>query len=194
MRADRKLLFNRLDGTVVYVTHDQAEAMTLSDRVVVMKDGIVQQVGAPLALYDRPTNIFVAGFLGSPTMNFVNCALVRDGERLRLYTGDVRWPFSLPPTADLTALKGESVVLGVRPEDITVAPMGQLAAASYVPCTVEVVEHMGSINIIYISVAGTRLIATMETAFEARSGDMACIAINPNKVHLFNPETSKRLD
>ena len=194
MRADLKLLFNRLDGTVVYVTHDQAEAMTLSDRVVVMKDGIVQQVGAPLALYDHPTNIFVAGFLGSPTMNFVNCALVRDGERLRLYTGDVRWPFSLPPAADLTALKGESVVLGVRPEDITVAPMGQLSAASSVPCTVEVVEHMGSINIIYISVAGTRLIATMETAFEARSGDMACIAINPNKVHLFSPATSKRLD
>jgi multiple sugar transport system ATP-binding protein len=194
MRADLKLLFNRLDGTVVYVTHDQAEAMTLSDRVVVMKDGVVQQVGAPLALYDHPTNIFVAGFLGSPTMNFVNCALVRDGECLRLYTGDVRWPFSVSPTADLTLLKDESVVLGVRPEDITVAPMGQLPAASSVPCTVEVVEHMGSINIIYISVAGTRLIATMETAFEARSGDTACIAINPNRVHLFSPETSKRLD
>jgi multiple sugar transport system ATP-binding protein len=194
MRADLKLLFNRLDGTVVYVTHDQAEAMTLSDRVVVMKDGVVQQVGAPLALYDHPTNIFVAGFLGSPTMNFVNCTLTREAERLSLRTGDVRWPFSLPPTTDLTSLKGESVVLGVRPEDITVAPMGQLDAASSVPCTVEVVEHMGSINIIYISVAGTRLIATMETAFEARSGDTACIAINPNKVHLFSPDTSKRLD
>ena len=194
MRADLKLLFNRLGGTVVYVTHDQAEAMTLSDRVVVMKDGVVQQVGAPLALYDRPANIFVAGFLGSPTMNFVNCALARDGERLSLRSGDVRWPFSLPPAADVSTLKGESVVLGVRPEDITVAPTGQLAQASSVPCTVEVVEHMGSINIIYVSVAGTRLIATMETAFEARSGDTACIAINPNKVHLFNPETSKRLD
>ena len=92
------------------------------------------------------------------------------------------------------SLKGESVVLGVRPEDITVAPMGQLAAASSVPCTVEVVEHMGSINIIYISVAGTRLIATMETAFEACSGDAARITINPDKVHLFSPDTSKRLD
>ena len=194
MRADLKLLFNRLDGTVVYVTHDQAEAMTLSDRVVVMKDGVVQQVGAPLALYDHPTNIFVAGFLGSPTMNFVNCTLAREAERLSLRTGDVRWPFSLSTTADAGMLKGESIVLGVRPEDITVAPMGQLAAALSVPCTVEVVEHMGSVNIIYISVAGTRLIATMETAFEARSGDSASIAINPNKVHLFSPETSKRLD
>jgi multiple sugar transport system ATP-binding protein len=194
MRADLKLLFNRLGGTVVYVTHDQAEAMTLSDRVVVMKDGVVQQVGAPLALYDRPTNIFVAGFLGSPTMNFVDCTLVRAGERLSLHSGDVRWPFNLPPATDVSALRGASVVLGVRPEDITVAPTGQLAQASSVPCTVEVVEHMGSINIIYISIAGTRLIATMETAFEARSGDTACIAFNPNKVHLFNPETSKRLD
>jgi len=127
-------------------------------------------------------------------MNFVNCTLAREAERLSLRTGDVRWPFSLSTTADAGMLKGESIVLGVRPEDITVAPMGQLSAASSVPCTVEVVEHMGSINIIYISVAGTRLIATMETAFEARSGDSASIAINPNKVHLFSPETSKRLD
>ncbi len=194
MRADLKLLFNRLGGTVVYVTHDQAEAMTLSDRVVVMKDGVVQQVGAPLELYDQPANIFVAGFLGSPTMNFVNCTLARDGERVNLYTGDVRWPFSLPTTVDLGALKGDGAVLGVRPEDITVAPKGQLAEDTCAPCTVEVVEHMGSINIIYVSVAGTRLIATMETAFEARSGDTACIAFNPNKAHLFSPETSKRLD
>lgn len=194
MRADLKLLFNRLGGTVVYVTHDQAEAMTLSDRVVVMKDGVVQQVGAPLSLYDQPANIFVAGFLGSPTMNFVNCTWVREGERLSPHTGDVRWPITLPTNTDLNALKGDRAVLGVRPEDITVAPAGQLAEGTSVPCTVEVVEHMGSINIIYVSVAGTRLIATMETAFGARSGDAACIAINSNKVHLFSLETSNRLD
>ncbi len=194
MRADLKLLFNRLSGTVVYVTHDQAEAMTLSDRVVVMRDGVVQQVGAPLALYDQPANLFVAGFLGSPTMNFINCTLAREGERLSLHTGDVRWPFTLPTNTDLKTLKGDRAILGVRPEDITVAPTGQLAAGTSVPCTVEVVEHMGSINIIYVSVAGTRLIATMETAFEARSGDAASIAINPSKVHLFSPDTGNRLD
>lgn len=85
-------------------------------------------------------------------------------------------------------------MLGVRPEDITIAHKGQMAENACVPCTVEVVEHMGSLNIIYASVAGGRLIATMETAFEARSGSEACIAINPNKTHLFNPETSKRLE
>lgn len=194
MRADLKLLFNRLGGTVVYVTHDQAEAMTLSDRVVVMKEGVVQQVGAPLELYDEPTNIFVAGFLGNPTMNFVNCQLSREGDRVGLNSDGVRWPFTLPLTADVSALKGDRVALGVRPEDITVAHKGQMAEHTCVPCTVEVVEHMGSLNIIYVNVAGRRLIATMETAFEARSGSEACIAINPSKVHLFSPETSNRLD
>ena len=194
MRADLKLLFNRLGGTVVYVTHDQAEAMTLSDRVVVMKDGVVQQVGAPLELYDQPANIFVAGFLGSPTMNFVNCELERQGDQVGLRTEGVRWPFTLPPNMNQDTLKGNRAVLGVRPEDITVAPAGQLGDGSSVPCTVEVVEHMGSVNIIYVSVAGTRLIATMETAFEARTGDAACITINPGKVHLFSPDTGKRLD
>ena len=190
MRADLKLLFNRLDGTVVYVTHDQAEAMTLSDRVVVMKDGVVQQVGAPLTLYDHPANIFVAGFLGSPTMNFVNCEVATQDGYTVLRTDGVTWPVRLP--AVHAAALPPRVVMGLRPEDITVGHVGEMAEPK-TPCAIEVVEHMGSVNLVYVNVQGTRLIATMETAFSARSGDAAELRITPDKVFIFNGESAQRV-
>jgi multiple sugar transport system ATP-binding protein len=193
MRADLKLLFNRLGGTVVYVTHDQAEAMTLSDRVVVMRDGLVQQAGPPLELYDDPDNIFVAGFLGNPTMNFLSCSASREGDQLVLTTNGTRWPVALDQADEiLTQIRGEAT-LGIRPEDVTVALPGQLDEERSVPCTIEVVEHMGSLNIIYADIDGNRVIATMETAFSANSGDPARIAFDPDKIRLFSVETEERV-
>jgi multiple sugar transport system ATP-binding protein len=191
MRADLKLLFNRLAGTVVYVTHDQAEAMTLSDRVVVMRDGLVQQVGDPLTLYNDPENVFVAGFLGNPTMNFIHCDTGTEDGCMVLRTGQVTWPVRLP-SHNGPALPTDRVVMGLRPEDITVGIPGELPEPK-APCTVEVVEHMGSVNIVYVNVQGTRLIATMETAFSARSGDAAEIRFKPEKVFLFNGQSSDRI-
>jgi len=193
MRADLKLLFNRLGGTVVYVTHDQAEAMTLSDRVVVMRDGLVQQAGPPLELYDDPDNIFVAGFLGNPTMNFLSCSASREGDQLALTTNGTRWPVALD-RADviLAQIQGEAT-LGIRPEDVTVALPGHLDEERSVPCTIEVVEHMGSLNIIYANIDGNRMIATMESAFSAGSGDPARMAFDPDKICLFNVDTEDRI-
>lgn len=191
MRADLKLLFTRLAGTVVYVTHDQAEAMTLSDRVVVMRDGLVQQVGEPMTLYNDPDNVFVAGFLGNPTMNFIHCQAATKDECMLLRTDQVTWPVRLPAHGD-SALGSEQVVMGLRPEDITVAMPGELPEPE-VPCTIEVVEHMGSMNIVYVNVQGTRLVSTMETAFSARSGDAAELRFKPEKVFLFNADTSRRI-
>jgi multiple sugar transport system ATP-binding protein len=194
MRADLKLLFNRLGGTVVYVTHDQAEAMTLSDRVVVMKDGVIQQEGDPMRLYDDPDNLFVAGFLGNPSMNFFLCDLTRQGDQLALKSGNVAWPLSLPAEDSLLAqIPRGQVMVGVRPEDVTVRLPAQLPEAASVRCAIEVTEHMGSLNIIYADVAGTRVVATTESDFTARSGDAAYLALNPKKIHLFNPETTQKI-
>ncbi|MCP4166053.1 MAG: ABC transporter ATP-binding protein [Chloroflexi bacterium] len=193
MRADLKLLFDRLGGTVVYVTHDQAEAMTLSDRVVVMRFGVVQQVGAPLDLYDDPDNMFVAGFLGNPSMNFIECDLERQGDQLRLRTGEVRWPLPLNSSGALAAQSNDSFVLGIRPEDITVGLMDELDPNTSVPCTVHLVEHMGALNVIYTDVAEQRVVATMESAFDARTGDPARLAFKVEKIHIFDPETSQKV-
>ncbi len=193
MRADLKLLFNRLGGTVVYVTHDQAEAMTLSDRVVVMRDGLVQQAGPPLELYDDPDNIFVAGFLGNPTMNFLSCSASREGDQLVLATNGTRWPVALDQADAILAQIQDKATLGIRPEDVTVALPGQLDENRSVPCTIEVVEHMGSLNIIYANIDGNRIIATMESAFSAGSGDPARIAFDPDKIRLFNVDTEDRI-
>jgi multiple sugar transport system ATP-binding protein len=203
MRADLKLLFNRLGGTVVYVTHDQAEAMTLSDRVVVMKDGVIQQEGDPVRLYNDPDNLFVAGFLGNPSMNFFLCDLTRQDDQLVLRTGNIVWPLSLQAGDRLLdQVPHGQVMVGVRPEDVMVRLSAQLPEASSdggpvssqgVRCSIEVAEHMGSLNIIYTNVAGTRIVVTTESDFTARSGDTAYLALNPKKIHLFNPETSQKI-
>jgi multiple sugar transport system ATP-binding protein len=194
MRADLKLLFTRLGGTVVYVTHDQAEAMTLSDRVVVMKDGVIQQAGDPLVLYNDPDNTFVAGFLGNPSMNFFMADLANANGQLSLKTGGVTWPVTLPAEERLLAqVPHGQVMVGVRPEDVTVRMPGQVVEQACIPCTVEVAEHMGSLNIIYTNVEGTRIVATTESDFAARSGDQACLALNARKMRLFDPETTRRI-
>ena len=203
MRADLKLLFTRLGGTVVYVTHDQAEAMTLSDRVVVMKDGVIQQAGDPLVLYNDPDNTFVAGFLGNPSMNLFMCDLTNVDGQHALRTGAITWPIALPADERLLArVPHGQVMVGVRPEDVTVRMPGQprdqhaglpLAEQACVPCTIEVAEHMGSVNIIYTNVEGTRIVATTESDFAARFGEQACLALNPRKIRLFDPETTQRI-
>lgn len=191
MRADLKLLFSRLGGTVVYVTHDQAEAMTLSDRVVVMKDGIIQQVGEPLELYNDPDNLFVAGFLGNPTMNFFLCRIVQENNQVTLRTEGVVWPVT--PFADLVhrAPHGQ-VMVGVRPEDVMVR-LGEQMEEDWVPCTIEVIEHMGSTNIIYADAKVTRIVATTEASFVARTGEKAWLSFNTNKIHFFDPETGRKI-
>jgi multiple sugar transport system ATP-binding protein len=186
MRAELKLLFEQLHATVVYVTHDQAEAMTMSDRVAIFSKGVVQQVGTPLELYDRPANVFVAGFLGSPPMNFLEAEIV-DGPDGPRAAGD---GFALPLSPDGRALaRGQRVVVGLRPEDIVPEPAEGHAAAT----RVTLVEPMGSATIVYAPL-GERLIA-LQTGKETllKPGSRVGLGVTPGRVHLFDPSTERSL-
>jgi ABC-type sugar transport system ATPase subunit len=181
MRAELKLLFDRLETTVVYVTHDQAEAMTMSDRVAIFDNGVVQQVGPPLTLYERPANVFVAGFLGSPPMNFLDAELT--GGLLR------GKGFAFHPPAWASGLgEGRSIRIGIRPEDLL--PTGD---ADLAPAQVTLVEAMGSSTILYARL-GDQLVA-IETGKDVptRVGESIPLHVEPERLHLFDPETGRSL-
>jgi multiple sugar transport system ATP-binding protein len=176
MRSELSRLHTRLGATMIYVTHDQAEAMTLGDRIVVLKDGHVQQTDSPLALYDAPANSFVAGFIGSPAMNLLPVVL---NDR-RMTVGDVeiavdRFAF-LPP--------GE-YLFGARPEDIHPDPESDIHGR------VEVVETLGNEKIIYMSFAGRQLAARTSPTEKASPGDIFPFSIDINRCHLFDGEGSR---
>ena len=186
MRAELKLLFQRVGGTVVYVTHDQAEAMTLSDRLVVMKDGQIQQVGTPLEVYNAPANTFVARFLGSPAINLIPGVLRGEDGTIRFEADGLAW--SLPPRiAGAAATTGSpEVVLGIRPEEITIATQ----EGSGTPVTIDIVEPMGSLNIVYASAGATRVVVTTTPDFCPSPGSCVWLQPQPEKMHLFNAETT----
>ncbi len=174
MRAELKLLFDRLETTVVYVTHDQAEAMTMSDRVAIFDKGVVQQVGTPLELYDRPANTFVAGFLGSPPMNFLE-AEVADGQ---LRGGG--FSFRLPGWAGSIA-RGASVVLGIRPEDFA---FGEQPGAT--PAAITLVEPMGSSTIVFTHLGENLVAIETDKHTDLRVGSPVALDIDPERIHVFD--------
>ncbi len=192
MRTEIIKLHQRLGTTFVYVTHDQTEAMTMGDRIVVMKDGLIQQVDTPQNLYDNPCNMFVAGFIGSPQMNFVDATLGKDGSTFTLtIDGDkVNVPAS-KADASLDAWVGKTVKLGIRPEDITdntdqIAKFGNTLSAK-----VEVSELMGSEVYLYLDYSGKKMIARVEPHTTSHTGDTIKIGFNMEKLHLFDMETEK---
>lgn len=177
MRAELKLLFGRLETTVVYVTHDQAEAMTLSDRVAIFEKGVIQQVGTPLELYNRPANLFVAGFLGSPPINVIE-AQVRDGA----IVGD-GFSFAIPPGMGGVE-RGRRVLVGFRPEDVRIDSVGDGART-----TVTLVEPMGSTTILYTLLAGKLVALETDKATQLRAGAPIGISVASDRLHLFDPAT-----
>jgi multiple sugar transport system ATP-binding protein len=180
MRAEIKALHQRLKTTTVYVTHDQIEAMTMADRIVVMHDGIVEQVGSPLELYDNPANIFVAGFIGSPAMNFLDAQVTA--------SGTVELPGSLKCAAATKAAVGTTVRVGVRPEHLDLAADGQ-----GMPATVKVIEPTGAETMVLADVAGSEVTAVFTDRHDFRPG--ARIALKPKAglLHVFDPASGKRV-
>ena len=180
VRTEIKALSQQLKTTMVFVTHDQVEAMTMADRIVILKAGVVQQVGTPEVVYQRPANRFVAGFIGSPTMNFFDVAL--DGAQAVLPGGS---RLAVPQPAAAAALQAglQQVVLGVRPEHLQVLPAGQPG----LPITVGVVEPLGSDTLLYFDVGGQRQVARVAPELAVRSGDPLTLGIAPGKGHLFVP-------
>ncbi|MDF1775491.1 MAG: sn-glycerol-3-phosphate ABC transporter ATP-binding protein UgpC [Rhizobiaceae bacterium] len=193
MRAEIKRLHQDMGKTMVYVTHDQIEAMTLADRIVLMRDGIIEQQGAPLDLFERPTNRFVAGFLGSPQMNFVTTRIVKDDGALVLQFDDGRkLTFDESRHAALNDWIGRDVILGVRPEHITRA-MGEATQAAnggaVLPVVIELVEPTGTRTYVQFRLGQTAVTAELPSHVVDRPGTTIDLLVDMNRVMLFDPET-----
>jgi multiple sugar transport system ATP-binding protein len=188
-RAEIARLHQRLGTTTVYVTHDQVEAMTMGDRIAVMRDGLLQQVGSPQDLYDHPVNIFVAGFIGSPSMNFATTKsegkdLMFGGAKLELTGVQARAAESRPD--------GAQVLIGFRPEHIELAN-GQDGSAVRFPAKVDVVEYLGNEELIHAQAEGSEIVALLPSDRKVGVGDNVQLAVPMEKLHIFDPESEKTL-
>jgi multiple sugar transport system ATP-binding protein len=188
MRVELKRLHHRLDTTAIYVTHDQVEAMTLGDRVVVMKDGVVQQVGEPLGLYRRPANRFVASFIGSPAMNFVEVTLMQANGALWAETAGLRVKVPSTMHEALQRYTGGRVVLGVRPEALHVA-RGADAPDCAFDSTVEVVEPLGSEILLDVRAGTHAIVARIDPAARVKVRDTVRLAFDPERLHFFDAQS-----
>ena len=182
MRSEIRELHQRLRTTTVYVTHDQIEAMTMADRIVVMRDGHIAQIGAPLELYDRPANAFVAGFIGSPAMNLLDGVVERDGAGVAVRAGE-----NLLPVPDGPGLEaGRKVIYGIRPEDLALAEDG-------IAATVAVVEPTGSETHVVLRISGRDLVAVFRERHAFHPGDVIHLAPQAGKVHVFDAASGDRI-
>ena len=189
MRTEIIKLHKKLATTFIYVTHDQTEAMTMGDRIVVMKDGIIQQVDTPQALYNYPCNKFVAGFIGSPQMNFPNAKVEKNGDSYALAFGEHRIPLKKP---ELEAYVGKEVILGIRPEDIHAEESFlSISEASNIEANVDLAEMMGSEIYLYLTCAGQNLVARVPSRTGIKAEDHVKLALDTNKIHVFDAETEE---
>jgi multiple sugar transport system ATP-binding protein len=186
MRTEIKELHQRLKTTAVYVTHDQIEAMTMADRIVVMHDGVVEQVGDPLSLYDEPANLFVAGFLGSPAMNFLDATIKRNGGPPSAVTADGT---TLPLPPNVGGTDGQKVVYGIRPEHLDLTDTGTGLAAEVV-----VIEPTGAEILVIAHLASQETACVFRERHQFRPGDKITLTPHTGTVHVFDKSTGERLD
>jgi multiple sugar transport system ATP-binding protein len=184
MRTEIKALHQQLKTTSVYVTHDQVEAMTMADRIVVMHDGVIQQVGTPLELYDHPANLFVAGFIGSPGMNFLPAVVARQGNAATAELADGQM---IPLRPELKVEDGDRVTVGIRPENIEVGSADTLKAK------IEVIEPLGLSTQFYTKLAGQQVCIFVMGRTDRGPGDTISLGIKPADVHVFHSTTGIRL-
>jgi multiple sugar transport system ATP-binding protein len=192
MRAELKKLHDRLQATVIYVTHDQVEAMTMGDRIVIMKDGLIQQVGAPLEVYAHPQNQFVAGFIGSPAMNFISCTVSGKDGQLFFTNPGLNLVVPSSRAKALAAYAGKPVTMGVRPEELREAN-SQDPANTVFEATVEVVEPIGHEIYLDVKAGPVELIARVSPDTPAKVGQKIRLAATVEKLHAFDPQTEKAI-
>jgi len=193
MRTEISKLHSKLKATMLYVTHDQVEAMTMGDRIVVLKDGLIQQVADPMTLYDSPVNKFVAGFIGSPAMNFIDAALVDDGG---LYVDEGTFKAKLPARMEgaLRPHVGKQITFGVRPEAVYGKDSEDFAGESVtLTAKVEVVEPMGNETVIYVTTGKTPLVARLITRREIKPETDIQLVMDMRRVHFFDPTDEKTI-
>jgi multiple sugar transport system ATP-binding protein len=195
MRTEITKLHQRLQATMIYVTHDQIEAMTMGNRIVVMKDGIVQQIDAPLKLYNEPVNLFVAGFLGSPPMNFIHGRLSTAGDSIvfkEMEGGTIS--IKVPKRDSLSAFVGKEVIMGIRPEDVDLLASGKAPGDTTFQAVVDIVEPMGAETNFYIQTGAHTVISRSQAAVDQREvGHRLQFEIKADKVHLFDPVSTLRI-
>ena len=199
MRFELNKIHQQLGATTIYVTHDQIEALTLGDRLVLMKDGIVQQIGDPRTMYNRPANVFVAGFIGSPSMNFLDGRLLAENGALWLDLGDFR--LQIPPRAEkLEAYLDKRVIVGFRPEDIVDKNRAGFAAAGNImKAQIDVIEPIGSEELLYVSAGKNTFVAKIPEYSVGFMEKRALVekeielAFNMDKLHLFEKDTEKAI-
>lgn len=190
MRAELRHLHETLKITTIYVTHDQAEAMTLSDRVAVLSNGVLQQLGAPREVYECPTNVFVAGFIGNYPMNFFSGSLHRGGNAF-VECGDFRYGLEPKMAGQLArATTNGQITVGARPEHTRVSLVEESNA---IPCNIYVVEEMGSDTLVDVSVGSRRFMARMEPDFPGKTGDRAWVVFDPARLYLFDTDTQQAI-
>ena len=194
MRTELTKLHQRVETTFIYVTHDQVEAMTMATRIVVMKDGLIQQVDTPQRLYDFPVNMFVAGFIGTPQMNFINGTLEKRGDDVyfNFEENSIKVPADKANAPELQEYIGQEVVIGIRPESIHDQP-AQIAALedSTIDTFVEVTELMGAEIYLYLLVGETKLTARVSARSTSRAGDTIKIALDTARMHIFDKDTER---
>ncbi|MDE5917565.1 MAG: sn-glycerol-3-phosphate ABC transporter ATP-binding protein UgpC [Oscillospiraceae bacterium] len=205
MRTEIAKLHQKLGTTFIYVTHDQTEAMTMGDRIVVMKDGFIQQVDTPQHLYESPCNKFVAGFLGSPQMNFIDAVLLKQGSKYVVEFGSsdsrssrgVKYTVEVPESKvvpELANYVDKEVIMGIRPESVHDEEMYlSNASTGVIECDVDITEMMGAETYLYLTCEGIPLTARVSPRSTAKAHDRIKVAIDPNKIHLFDKDTEKTI-
>jgi len=190
-RLELKKLHERLATTAVYVTHDQIEAMTMGDRIVVMRDGLIQQIGSPLELYDTPANKFVGGFIGSPAMNFVDAQLIRENDMVCLQSGEHR--IDLPPNKSqlLADYNHEKIAVGIRPEDLPIA--AEHTPGQTIQGSVDVVEPIGNETYVALNAGSFSLIAAVGRKTRIKPHSNLVVRPSMDNLHLFDIESEKAL-
>ena len=191
MRTEIKKLHQRIGATTIYVTHDQVEAMTLAERIVVLSGGHIMQVGTPDQVYNQPVSKFVAGFTGSPPMNFLRAKLVRQDGLAAVSMGQASLPLSGPALAHTQSMHGREVEFGIRPEDIALESTGANDATMEV--RVVVIEPLGAETLVTFQCEGGELIARLPASVRFAPGDLVTIHLNMDKFHLFDPATGLAL-
>jgi multiple sugar transport system ATP-binding protein len=190
-RAELARLHQRLKTTTVYVTHDQVEAMTMGSRIAVMSEGLLNQVGTPQELYDHPVNRFVAGFIGSPAMNFIDVTVAGSGDATTLQAPDA----SIPVPQRLRAVvgaPGRTLVAGFRPDHLEIGEGG--AAAATIRGRADVVEYLGAQELLHVSAAGKDIVAIVSAAHQVQPGDALTLRLPLDKLHVFDTESGLSLD
>jgi len=194
MRAELSRLHHQLQTTMIYVTHDQVEAMTLGDRIAVLNDGTIQQVAEPIELYDRPANKFVAGFIGTPPMNFIDGRLGSEAGEVIFENGPVKVRICGPLKSAVADYVGKEVTLGIRPEDIQDARIAPPECKDRpVDTIVRVIEPLGDEKLLHLQVGEWELVAKVEPHHDARVDGKLSVLFDINKVHFFDRATGNNI-